>query len=107
MNWQHLSIVLAPVRGRWDLAVLANLEQCEARPGYLIEAINAQAGNEDGHQISWKVLIDTLRRLEDEGHVAHREVSRVPRETRYWLLPRGRRLVAALNRLDAWYVADE
>lgn len=107
MNWRHLMMVLAPVRGRWDLAVLANLEQRATRPGDLIEAINTQAGNADGHRISWKVLIDTLRRLEEEGHVGHREVSRLPRETRYWLLPSGRRLVAALNRLDAWYEADE
>jgi DNA-binding HxlR family transcriptional regulator len=108
MNWRHLMVVLAPVRGRWDLAVLANLEQRETRPGDLIEAINAQAGNTDGHRISWKVLIDTLRRLEEEGYVGHREVSRLPRETRYWLLPSGRRLVAALNRLeDAWNETDE
>ena len=102
MDWQNLMRQLAPLRTRWDLAVLANLAGSDApvRPADLIKAINEQS--DDGH-ISWKVMEDRLRRLEASGYVARREVLHVPRETRYWLLPRGRRLITALGMLDAWY----
>ena len=101
MNWQNLMNRLAPLRRQWDLAVLANLGAGTERPGDLIEAINAQAG--DGRRISWKVLNDTLRRLEASGYVARREMPGVPRETRYWLRPPAHRLLAALSLLDSWY----
>jgi DNA-binding HxlR family transcriptional regulator len=101
VNWQNLMNRLAPLRRQWDLAVLANLAAGTERPGDLIEAINTQAG--DGHRIGWKVLTDTLRRLERCGFVARQEMPGVPRETRYRLLPPGRRLVSALSLLDTWY----
>lgn len=103
VDWRHLRSRLAAVRGKWDLAVVVNLERGVERPGDLIGAINQQAAEE----ISWKVLIETLRRLEEEGYVGHREISRLPRVTRYWLQPAGRRLVSALARLDAWYAEGE
>jgi len=37
------------------------------------------------------------------GFVARQEMPGVPRETRYRLLPPGRRLVSALSLLDTWY----
>jgi DNA-binding HxlR family transcriptional regulator len=102
VDWQKLRDRLAPVRTRWDLAVLANLADGDrpVRPADLIKAINAQS--RDG-EISWKVIEGRLRRLEAAGYVARQEVPHVPRETRYSLLARGRRLVAALDMLDAWY----
>ena len=102
MDRQNLRNRLAPVRRRWDLAVLANLADSDGgtRPADLIKAINAQSA--DGH-IGWKVLEDRLRQLEASGYVARREVPHVPRETRYRLLPLGRRLITALSRLEAWY----
>jgi len=102
-DWRRLRSRLDTIRGKWDLAVLMNLERGVERPGDLIDVINEQAEE----QISWKVLIQTLRRLEDEGYVNHREVSRLPRVTRYWLRPTGRRVISALARLDAWYAEDE
>ena len=102
-DWRHLKSWLAAVRGKWDLAVLTNLGRGVERPGDLIDTINEQAADD----ISWKVLTSTLRRLEDEGYVLHKEVSRLPRVTRYWLLPAGRRLVRALTRLDAWFEDGE
>jgi DNA-binding HxlR family transcriptional regulator len=102
-DWRHLKSWLAAVRGKWDLAVLINLGRGVERPGDLIDTINGQAADD----ISWKVLTSTLRRLEDEGYVLHKEVSRLPRVTRYWLLPAGRRLVRALTRLDAWFEDGE
>jgi len=101
VDWEHLRKRLAAVRGRWDLAVLANLAGGVTRPGDLIEAISAQSEKE--RRISWKVLTETLRRLEDEGYVGHKEISRLPRVTRYWLTPPGYRLVSVLCLLDAWY----
>jgi DNA-binding HxlR family transcriptional regulator len=102
VDWQNLMSRLAPLRTRWDLAVLANLAGSDSpvRPADLIKAINEQSA--DG-QISWKVLEARLRRLEASGYVARREVPRVPRETRYWLLPRGHRLMRALAMLETWY----
>jgi DNA-binding HxlR family transcriptional regulator len=102
VDWQNLMSRLAPLRTRWDLAVLANLagSDGQVRPADLIKAINTQSA---GGQISWKVLEARLRQLEASGYVARREVPNVPRETRYWLLPRGRRLIRALTLLEAWY----
>jgi len=102
VDWQNLKRRLAPLRTRWDLAVLANLAGSDVpvRPADLIKAINAQSA--DG-QISWKVMEARLRRLEASGYVGRREVLHAPRETHYWLLPPGYRLIRALTLLDAWY----
>ena len=105
MNWQNLMNRLAPLRRQWDLAVLANLAAGTERPGDLIEAINAQAG--DGRRIGWKVLNDTLRRLERSGFVDRQEMPGVPRETRYRLRPPGNRLISAVSLLDTWYDGQE
>lgn len=105
MNWQNLMNRLAPLRKQWDLAVLANLAAGTQRPGDLIEAINTQAA--DGRRIGWKVLNDTLRRLETGGYVARQEMPSVPRETRYWLRPPGHRLISAVRLLDTWYDDNE
>jgi DNA-binding HxlR family transcriptional regulator len=101
VNWQDLMIRLAPLRRQWDLAVLANMAAGTERPGDLIDAINAQAA--DSRRIGWKVLNDTLRRLERSGYVARQEILSVPRQTRYRLRPPGHRLVSAVSLLDTWY----
>jgi DNA-binding HxlR family transcriptional regulator len=101
LNWQNLMNRLAPLRRQWDLAALANMAAGTERPGDLIQAINAQAS--DGRQISWKVLNDTLRRLERSGYVTRQEMPGVPRETRYRLRPPGHHLISALSLLDTWY----
>lgn len=94
-------IRLAPLRRQWDLAVLANMAAGTERPGDLIDAINTQAG--DGRRIGWKVLNDTLRRLERSGYVVRQEIPSVPRETRYRLRPPGHQLVCAVSLLNTWY----
>ena len=106
MDWQNLMCRLAPLRTRWDLAVLVNLAGSDhsVRPADLIKAINKQST--DG-QISWKVLEARLRRLEASGYVGRREVLHGPRETHYWLLPRGHRLMTALTLLDDWLGEQE
>jgi DNA-binding HxlR family transcriptional regulator len=37
------------------------------------------------------------------GCIARRETPHGPRESRYWLLSCGRRLLSALDLLDTWY----
>jgi DNA-binding HxlR family transcriptional regulator len=87
------------VRRRRDLAVVANLRWDRGtRPAELIRAISRQAGR----RISWKVLEETLRRLEAEGYVARQEMPG-PRETWYWLLPAAGETLDVPGRLDAWY----
>jgi hypothetical protein len=75
---QNLMNRLAPLRRQWDLAVLASLAAGTGRPGDLIEAITAQAC--DGRRIGWKVLNDTLRRLERSGYVARQEMPGAARD---------------------------
>jgi DNA-binding HxlR family transcriptional regulator len=104
LDWRGILARLAPVRHRWDLAILANLAGDVDSPADLLEVINGQA--ETGRQLSPQVLSGRLRRLEEAGYVGHAEISRIPRRRRYWLLPRGRRLLDALNVLDAWYEAQ-
>ena len=104
MNWQRFMRFLASIRGRWDLAILANLAEGGARPTDLLDAINEQSS--DGHRLTWKVMRDRLRHLEDAGYVSRREVRRFPRETHYWATEFARRLVAELDSLDAWYTAN-
>jgi hypothetical protein len=47
VDWQNLRDRLAPLRTRWDLAILVNLADSDApvRPADLIKAINAQSGD--------------------------------------------------------------
>jgi DNA-binding HxlR family transcriptional regulator len=107
MDWQNLITRLAPLRRRWDVAVLANLPEDGrwTRPTDLRDAINAQAGPD--RQISWKVLDDTLRRLVSDGYIGRKEMANVARETRYWLLPPGQQLITGLGVLEAWYDEDD
>jgi DNA-binding HxlR family transcriptional regulator len=90
----HLDLV----RRQWDLAIVANLRGGGVRPGELLRAINAQA---DGRRLTWKVMAERLRWLEDEGYLTRREIDTC--ETRYWLRPRACRMLAALDALACWY----
>jgi DNA-binding HxlR family transcriptional regulator len=104
VNWPRFMRLLAGIRGRWDLAILANLAEGGSRPTDLLDAINEQAG--DGHRLTWKVMRDRLRHLEEAGYVGRCEVRRFPRETRYWATEFAGRLIAKLDALDAWYTAN-
>ena len=104
LDWRMVLARLAPVRRRWDLAILASLDRGIGSPAGLLEVINGQGGT--GRQLSPQVLSGRLRRLQEAGYVGYAEVSRIPRRRRYWLQPRGRRLLDALTVLDAWYEAQ-
>lgn len=101
LDWRVVLARLAPIRRRWDLAILANLDRGTGSPAELLEVINGQAAT--GRQLSPQVLSGRLRRLGEAGYVGYAEVSRIPRRRRYWLLPRGRCLLDALVMLDGWY----
>jgi DNA-binding HxlR family transcriptional regulator len=105
LDWRAVMARLAPVRRRWDLAILAILDMGIGSPAGLLEMINAEAGN--GRQLSPQVLSARLRRLGEAGYVGYAEVSRIPRRRKYWLLPRGRHLLDALTLLYDWYEAQD
>jgi hypothetical protein len=102
MDWQNLIRRLAPLRTRWDVGT-AGQPHGQRRPGPPVDLINAVNAQSDDGQLSWKVMEDRLRHLEATGYIARREVPHGPRESRYWLLPRRRRLLSALDLLDTWY----
>jgi DNA-binding HxlR family transcriptional regulator len=97
--WPLILDHLDLVRRQWDLAIVANLRAGGVRPAELLRAINAQA---DGpRRLTWKVMAERLRWLEDEGYLIRREID--VSETRYWLRPRACRMLAALDALAGWY----
>jgi DNA-binding HxlR family transcriptional regulator len=96
---EHLDLV----RRQWDLAIVANLRGGGVRPGELMRAINAQACGE--RRLTWKVMAERLRWLEDQGYLTRREID--AGETRYWLRLRACRMLAALGALAGWYAEHE
>jgi DNA-binding HxlR family transcriptional regulator len=92
---EHLDLV----RRQWDLAIVVGLRGGGVRPGELLKAINAQAGG--GRRLTWKVMAERLRWLEEEGYLIRREID--ASETRYWLRLRACRMLAALDALAGWY----
>lgn len=102
MSWQGCSRVMAEIGGRWDLAILTTLASSTSqRPSDLLQAINAQA--HDGRLLTWKVMGERLRHLEQAGYVCRSEMRQYPRERRYWLTPWARSLLAQLAVLGTWY----
>jgi DNA-binding HxlR family transcriptional regulator len=104
VNWTDLTALLDTVDGKWDLGILANLEAGPMRPTDLCDVINDEI-RETGHVLDLAVLTNTLRRMIEDGLIEHREVSRFPRTTLYWLTPHAYEMVAILKGIDAWYAA--
>jgi DNA-binding HxlR family transcriptional regulator len=98
LDWRAVLARLGPVRHRWDLAILCNLdEDTGRRPADLVEAINSQAGA--GRQLSPQVLSGRLRTLEQDGYIRHEDLSVMPLHRAYYLRPRGRALLDDLSRI--------
>ena len=92
LDWQKAHQQLGPVRSRWDLAILSNLDpETGRRPKDVLAAVNAQAETE--HILSPQVLSARLRRLEKDGYVRHADSSAAPLRRVYYLLPHGTRLI--------------
>jgi DNA-binding HxlR family transcriptional regulator len=89
---------LGPVRHRWDLAILSNLDKTAGRrPADLLAVINSQAG--PGRQLSPQVLSGRLRALERDGYVRHEDLSVMPLHRVYFLQPPGHALISDLSRI--------
>ena len=95
LDWQKAQAQLGPVRPRWDLAILSNLDPvARRRPKDVLAAVNAQADTE--HILSPQVLSARLRCLEQNGYVRHEDSSAAPLRRVYYLLPHGTRLIEDL-----------
>lgn len=78
---------------KWVLLTVHSLKSGPARPGELRRRIEG---------ISEKMLIQTLRRLQDFGIVERRSYSEVPPRVEYWLTPLGVSLSEIVQTLDRW-----
>jgi DNA-binding HxlR family transcriptional regulator len=92
LDWQKAQEQLSPVRPRWDLAIVSNIDpDTGRRPKDILAAVNAQVETE--HTLSPQVLSARLRHLEQDGYVRHEDSSAAPLRRLYYLLPRGRLLI--------------
>jgi len=92
LDWQKAQEQLSPVRPRWDLAIVSNLNpEVGRRPKDILAAVNAQVETE--HTLSAQVLSARLRYLEQDGYVRHEDSSAAPLRRVYYLLPRGTLLI--------------
>jgi DNA-binding HxlR family transcriptional regulator len=96
LDWRAVQARLDPVRHRWDLAILANLDEDEGCcPADLRAVINGQAG--EGRRLSPQVLSGRLRELEGAGYVRHEDLTVIPLVRVYYLLPPARGLLSELS----------
>lgn len=92
LDWQKTQEQLGPVRPRWDLAILSNLDQATGRrPKDVLAAVNAQAETE--YTLSPQVLSARLRYLEEGGYVRHTDSTAAPLRRLYYLSPDGTSLI--------------
>jgi DNA-binding HxlR family transcriptional regulator len=95
LDWRVVQARLGPVRRRWDLAILCNLDETTGRrPADILAAINSQAGT--AHKLSPQVLSGRLRQLEHGGYIRHDDLSVMPLHRVYYLQPPGQCLLSDL-----------
>jgi DNA-binding HxlR family transcriptional regulator len=98
LDWRLVQARLDPLKHKWDLAILCNLEEGSGRrPKDLLALINAQAGT--ARQLSPQVLSGRLRHLEQSGYVRHVDLSVMPLHRTYYLQPPGKALIRDLARI--------
>ena len=103
-SWQHSTPFLDTFRGRWDLITRVSLAEGDAWLTDLLDAINDQAC--DGHRLTWKVMRDRLRHLEDAELREPPRGAAVPAPDALLGHPfRPPALIAKLDSLNAWYTA--
>lgn len=103
LDWRQVQARLSPVRHRWDLAILCNLDEVVGcRPAELVAAINSQAGA--GRELSPQVQSERLRGLERDGYIRHEDLMVIPLHRVYFLQPPGRALLDDLSRITGpWH----
>jgi DNA-binding HxlR family transcriptional regulator len=103
---QGVEDVLALLRGRWTVAVLAALALGERRRKDLVPAINDVEERigwaSHGRRLSDRVLEDTLQRAHEDGLIEKRTEPGRFGATWYQLTPTGRSLLRALRPLAEW-----
>lgn len=87
--------ILELVAGKWVLLLLPLLESGPRRNAELLRAAEG---------ISQKMLVQTLRGLEQHGIVTRHDFSEVPPRVEYALTPLGASLAQTVRGLDAWVV---
>lgn len=101
VDWAGIQDRLAPVRHRWDLAIISNLDaDAGKRPAELVEAVNSQVEGE--LRLTRQVLSLRLRALEQQGYVRHADLSRIPLVRVYTLRPAGRDLLRTVSAMAPW-----
>jgi DNA-binding HxlR family transcriptional regulator len=105
LDWRAAQARLRPVRHRWDLAILCNLDEAaDRRPSAILVAVNSQSGPE--RQLSPQVLSGRLRELEQAGYVRHDDLSVIPLHRVYYLRSPARTLISDLARIiGPWHPA--
>jgi DNA-binding HxlR family transcriptional regulator len=99
LDWRVVQARLGPVRRRWDLAILCNLDETTGRrPADILAAISSQAGT--GRNLSPQVLSGRLRELEHGGYIRHDDLSVMPLHRVYYLQPPGQGLLSDLARIS-------
>jgi DNA-binding HxlR family transcriptional regulator len=101
LDWTGILARLDLARHRWDLGILANLDEADGRQtAELLARVNTQAGGR--HRLTPQVLSVRLRALEARGHIRHADRSRLPLVRVYMLEPPGRELLHVLSGLASW-----
>jgi DNA-binding HxlR family transcriptional regulator len=101
LDWTGILARLDLARHRWDLGILANLDEDDGRQtAELLARVNRQAGGR--HRLTPQVLSVRLRALEARGFIRHADRSRLPLVRVYMLQPPGRERLRALSGLASW-----
>ena len=94
---EHISRMLARISDKWSMLVVRVLGRGPRR----INALRREVG-----EISQKVLASTLRDLEENGFVSRTVVPVTPPQVEYALTDLGRDLLAPVQALAEWVVAN-
>jgi DNA-binding HxlR family transcriptional regulator len=96
LDWHAVQDRLAPVRQKWDLAILAALYWRDGlAPAQIAAVINSHAV--PGEHLCQQVLSPRLAVLEAAGWVRHEDMLNRPLRRVYFLCPRGTALVEELS----------
>ncbi|HTH96574.1 MAG TPA: helix-turn-helix domain-containing protein [Stellaceae bacterium] len=88
-----LAVALDVIGGKWKILILWWLRQAPRRFGELRRSVNG---------ISEKMLIQSLKELEQDGIVSREDYKVVPPRVEYQLTPLGHSLCDALTPLCNW-----
>jgi DNA-binding HxlR family transcriptional regulator len=94
---EHISRLLARISDKWTLLVVRVLGMGPCR----FNALRREIG-----EISQKMLASTLRELEENGFVSRSVTPSMPPQVEYALTDLGRELLAPVQALAEWVIAN-